>query len=42
MKLFEPLHFGNMHLANRIVMAPLTRSRADAKTNAPGALQATY
>jgi N-ethylmaleimide reductase len=42
MKLFEPLHLGNMHLKNRIVMAPLTRSRADAETNAPGALQATY
>lgn len=42
MKLFEPLHFGKMHLANRIVMAPLTRSRADAETNAPGQLAATY
>ncbi|MEJ2309842.1 MAG: alkene reductase [Gammaproteobacteria bacterium] len=42
MKLFEPLQLGNMHLNNRIVMAPLTRSRADAKTNAPGELAATY
>ena len=30
--LFEPLQVGRMHLANRVVMAPLTRNRA------PGAL----
>lgn len=29
--LFEPYHLGPLTLANRIVMAPLTRSRADAK-----------
>ncbi len=30
--LFDPVHFGRLHLANRVVMAPLTRNRA------PGAL----
>ncbi|HNW03522.1 MAG TPA: alkene reductase, partial [Burkholderiaceae bacterium] len=30
--LFDPLQVGRMHLANRVVMAPLTRNRA------PGAL----
>ncbi len=29
--LFEPLRLGELHLANRIVMAPMTRSRADAR-----------
>ena len=33
---------GDMELPHRIVMAPLTRSRADAETNAPGTLAATY
>jgi len=28
MKLFEPTDLGSLHLANRIVMAPLTRTRA--------------
>ena len=26
--LFNPVHAGDLHLANRIVMAPLTRNRA--------------
>ena len=28
-KLFEPAHAGAIKLANRIVMAPMTRNRAD-------------
>ncbi len=28
-KLFEPARFGELRLANRIIMAPMTRSRAD-------------
>lgn len=39
--LFEPVQLGPYRLANRIVMAPLTRSRAD-DDGVPGALQATY
>ncbi|MEK6311681.1 MAG: alkene reductase [Curtobacterium sp.] len=31
MKLFEPADFGALHLRNRIVMAPLTRTRAGAQ-----------
>ncbi|MBP7116611.1 MAG: alkene reductase, partial [Polaromonas sp.] len=26
--LFDPIQVGSMHLANRVVMAPLTRNRA--------------
>lgn len=39
--LFDPVQLGPYQLANRIVMAPLTRSRADDE-GVPGALQATY
>jgi N-ethylmaleimide reductase len=39
--LFEPTTFGKLQLANRIVMAPLTRNRAGAGM-APGPLQVTY
>ncbi len=39
--LFEPVELGPYTLANRIVMAPLTRSRAD-DAGVPGELQATY
>jgi N-ethylmaleimide reductase len=39
--LFEPVKLGPYELANRIVMAPLTRSRAD-DAGVPGELQATY
>ena len=36
-KLFQPLRIGDIHVANRIVMAPLTRSRADeAAGDVPG------
>ncbi|WP_040577235.1 alkene reductase [Methylopila sp. M107] len=40
--IFEPLKIGALDLPNRIVMAPLTRSRADAKTLAPRQLNADY
>lgn len=39
--LFDPVQLGPFALANRIVMAPLTRSRADDE-GVPGELQATY
>lgn len=39
--LFQPASLGDLHLPNRIVMAPLTRSRAG-KGDVQGALNATY
>ncbi|MFW9615582.1 alkene reductase [Aquabacterium sp.] len=39
--LFQPFQLGPIELANRIVMAPLTRSRAEAG-NVPGALVVEY
>ncbi len=39
--LFDPVQLGPYTLRNRIVMAPLTRSRAD-DAGVPGELQATY
>lgn len=39
--LFDPVQLGPYTLSNRIVMAPLTRSRAD-DAGVPGELQATY
>jgi N-ethylmaleimide reductase len=39
--LFEPIHFGAIEAPNRIVMAPLTRTRANSD-DAVHALQATY
>ena len=39
--LFEPVQMGALHLHNRIVMAPLTRSRAG-KGDIPGPLNAQY
>jgi len=39
--LFDPVHLGPYTLKNRIVMAPLTRSRAD-DAGVPGELQKTY
>lgn len=39
--LFKPVQLGSLTLANRIVMAPLTRSRAGAG-DVPGTLQAEY
>lgn len=41
MKLFEPFTLGSYQLANRIVLAPLTRSRAGA-SRIPNALMAEY
>jgi N-ethylmaleimide reductase len=40
-RLFEPVQLGELRLANRIVMAPMTRSRADA-FDAPSDLHAAY
>lgn len=40
-KLFEPLQLGELHLANRIVMAPMTRNRA-ASDGTPGPLMAEH
>ena len=40
MKLFEEIKLGNLSLSNRIVMAPMTRSRAI--NNIPNDLMATY
>ncbi len=39
--LFEPLQLGDLHLANRVVMAPMTRNRAGAD-GVPGELMAEY
>ncbi len=41
-KLFEPYKLGPITLANRAVMAPLTRNRAVAGTFVPGPLAAEY
>ncbi|MFP5406308.1 MAG: acyl-CoA dehydrogenase family protein, partial [Gammaproteobacteria bacterium] len=40
--LFQPLQIGRLTLPNRIVMAPLTRSRARQPGNVPWALNACY
>jgi 2,4-dienoyl-CoA reductase-like NADH-dependent reductase (Old Yellow Enzyme family) len=40
--LFSPLKVGALELPNRIVMAPLTRSRADGGGRVPNALMAEY
>jgi N-ethylmaleimide reductase len=40
--LFQPLQLGALTLPNRIVMAPLTRNRADHATDAPHELNARY
>lgn len=39
---FAPYQLGPIQLANRIVMAPMTRSRATTPTTVPGDLLATY
>jgi N-ethylmaleimide reductase len=39
---FSPFHLGDLRLPNRIVMAPLTRSRATRDTLAPNDLNAEY
>lgn len=40
--LFQPLQLGTLTLPNRIVMAPLTRNRAERGTDAPHELNARY
>ncbi len=40
--LFSPFQLGDLRLPNRIVMAPLTRSRATKGTDAPNDLNAEY
>jgi N-ethylmaleimide reductase len=40
--LFTPYRMGNLKLPNRIVMAPLTRMRAESDDHVPTALQAEY
>ncbi len=40
--LFDPLHIGDLHLANRIVMAPLTRLRAADPVHVPNTIMAEY
>jgi 2,4-dienoyl-CoA reductase-like NADH-dependent reductase (Old Yellow Enzyme family) len=40
--LFDPIQVGALTLPNRIVMAPLTRSRADGEGRVPNALMAEY
>lgn len=39
--LFDPIQIGDLHLSNRIIMAPLTRCRADAD-RVPGELMVEY
>lgn len=40
-RLFEPMQMGSLSLANRVVMAPMTRSRADAGA-LPNAMMVEY
>lgn len=40
--LFQPTRLGHIEIANRIVMAPLTRSRADDGTDIPSPFAAEY
>src|SRR5271170_6169731 len=40
--LFTPYRMGDLDLPNRIVMAPLTRMRAQSRDHVPTALQAEY
>ena len=40
--LFQPLQLGTLTLPNRIVMAPMTRNRAERATDAPHELNARY
>ena len=41
MKLFSPIKLGELHLTNRLVMAPLTRTRSGA-SGIPGAMVAEH
>ena len=40
-KLFQPIHIGTAKLQHRVVLAPMTRCRADAQ-HVPGALAVEY
>ena len=40
--LFTPISLGDLTLANRVIMAPLTRNRATMPGNVPQAMNATY
>lgn len=40
--LLQPLELGDLKLNNRVIMAPMTRSRADNPENAPTAIHAEY
>ncbi len=40
--LFDPIQVGDLHLPNRVFMAPLTRCRADGGGRVPNALMAEY
>ncbi|NED85491.1 alkene reductase, partial [Streptomyces sp. SID11233] len=39
---FDPFPLAGTTLANRVVMAPMTRSRADAESRTPTELTAVY
>ncbi len=41
-KLLTPVHVGQLELPNRVVMAPMTRSRSTQPGDVPNALNATY
>lgn len=41
-KLFSPVTVGDVELANRLIMAPLTRNRADVDGDVPHTLHETY
>jgi len=41
-KLFDPIRIGDLELPNRVIMAPLTRSRAIGGGRVPNALMAQY
>ncbi len=41
-RLFSPLKLGELTLPNRIIMAPLTRSRTEGESRIPNDLMAEY
>src|SRR6202161_3560729 len=42
LKLFTPVQLGSLHLKHRVVMAPLTRSRAEQPGGVPGDMMVQY
>src|SRR5260370_41279956 len=40
--LFDPITIGDLHLPNRILMAPLTRNRSSGSRRVPNALMREY